>query len=143
MESSFVRLPPSLEDALRPVVDKEQEDRGPVTGLDDLFRVKGLDKCCSGLSIEELQLEMDGFITIEKYKTRVQNSIDYSSREEDRAVLRPTGRGYYYFEMRDKLDRERDRERKKDMCHDWRIAAFTAFVGVLGTVVGFVLGKAL
>ena len=44
--------------------------------------------------------------------------------------------------MRDKLDRERDRERKKDMCHDWRIAAFTAFVGVLGTVVGFVLGKA-
>ena len=87
MESSFVRLPPSLEDALRPVVDKEQEDRGPVTGLDDLFRVKGLDKCCSGLSIEELQLEMDGFITIEKYKTRVQNSIDYSSREEDLSLI--------------------------------------------------------
>ncbi|MEI3231018.1 MAG: hypothetical protein V8S24_07115 [Gordonibacter pamelaeae] len=111
-------------------------------GLDDLFRVKVWHKCCSGLSIEELQLEMDGFITIEKYKTRVQNSIDYSSREEDRAVLRPTGRGYYYFEMRDKLDRERDRERKNRCATTGGLRLLPHSVGVLGTVVGFVLGKA-
>lgn len=52
--------------------------------------------------------------------------------------------GFSYVAMRDAEIAEEERrkqERKEDKKHDWKIAVFTALIGVAGVVIGFVLGR--
>lgn len=146
MGTEFIKLPPSLEDELRPIVDNERTQR-QAKGIKNLFQVYGTKKGASMLSIEELQLEEDGYITIDRYKERVQNSIDLSSHLEQMAILRPTGRGYYYFEMRDKIAADDAALREETHKHNRNMAILSGVLGIAGAIVGaiggFILGKFL
>lgn len=146
MSAEFIKLAPSLENELSPIVDSERTQR-QARGLESLFQLKGTKKRASELSIEELQLEEDGYITIERYEEQIQNSIDLSSRMEQMAILRPTGRGYYYFEMRDKIAADDAVLREETRKHNRNMTILSGTLGIVGAIAGaiggFILGKFL
>jgi hypothetical protein len=59
-------------------------------------------------------------------------------------VVEVLARGYSYAEY---MDEERaeigriERHRKEDRRHDWMISVLTAFIGVGGVIIGFLIGK--
>lgn len=135
-ESGFVRLPPSMEEALRPIVDEENRRRIEPCTIDELFTQRGVEKDSRSVSLEDIQLKEDGYIEIIEFKDRSESGMEIGT-----SYLRPTGRGFYYFELRDELDARREAERKQDKKHDWMIALLSAVAGIAGVVIGFALGR--
>lgn len=62
-------------------------------------------------------------------------NVDY--KKGDPNVLEVYAAGYSYVAAMER----RKAERKEDMRHDWKISVFTAFAGITGVVLGFVLGR--
>lgn len=70
--------------------------------------------------------------------------LNVSYPNGDPSVLEVYTAGHSYLAAKEaelEAERKRVRERKEDKLHDWKISAFTAAVGVIGVVIGFLLGR--